>query len=428
MKRFETRSVSSFDKASLPLGKGRILGMSDLVRHLEASKTKSTKGFALVIRISTLSLGPQHHTYKALAMSCVESFFKNRNRSGQVFIAGSGDLILLCEKITLEEGAEIALRIRSLFSEDGGPLSQDGEAPKFYEVYDLDQQYEIFRLVLNSLAKQEAEDLTSPHDPSSWIKYNEGRTVPLDPENLKKIEGALESASLKPLLHGQFICKRSDNGALIPLARELYISIAELRRTVAPEVDFLADQWLFRRLTCSLDRRVLGLLSSKRSPNFLKQSDISLNVNISSVLSEHFHAFDRSLTDGEKSKVTLEFSKADVFADMGAFLYARDWLKERGYRFCLDGLTYMTLPYIDWQRLGFDTLKLFWSGELLDPEITKRVQEAWNGIEGKTLGASVILAHCEEAVALSWGQKQGIDYFQGWHVDQHLMPGFKDQS
>ncbi|MCP4923011.1 MAG: EAL domain-containing protein [bacterium] len=428
MKRFETRSVSNFDCAPASLGKGRTLGIRELVRHLEAVKTKSTKGMALVIRISTLSLGTQHSSYKSLAISCIETFIKNCNRSGQIFTVSSGDLVLLCDKISPEEGRKLSVRIRSLFSEDVGPLSHEGEVPHFYELYDLDQQYEIFRLVLiSNLAEQEISDLTSK-DPSSWIKFNDGRTVPLDPENLKNIETALESASLKPLLHGQFICKRSNKGSFSPSARELYISIAELRRTLAPEVDLLSDQWLFRRLTCTLDRRILGMLSSKRSSNFLKESDISLNINLSSVLSEGFQVFDRSLSEEEKKQVTLEFNKADVFADMGAFLYARDWLKERGYRICLDGLTYMTLPFIDWQRLGFDCLKLFWSGELLDPDVTKRVQEAWNGIKGKTLGTSIILARCEEPAALVWGKTQGIDYFQGWHVDKYLMPGFQDSE
>src|SRR3546814_2846904 len=54
----------------------------------------------------------------------------------------------------------------------------------------------------------------------------------------------------------------------------------------------------------------------------------------------------------------------DVFADMARYLFAREFLLDRGYRICLDGLTSLSLPFIERQKLGFDLIKLHWTPQL----------------------------------------------------------------
>ena len=90
----------------------------------------------------------------------------------------------------------------------------------------------------------------------------------------------------------------------------------------------------------------------------------SFNVNISTLLSPEFLEFDRKLRLLTKKTLIFELQPIDVFDDMSGFMFARDFVRARGYRICLDRLNYLTLPYFDRPRLGCDFEKLIWEAGL----------------------------------------------------------------
>jgi hypothetical protein len=45
-----------------------------------------------------------------------------------------------------------------------------------------------------------------------------------------------------------------------------------------------------------------------------------------------------------RGTVIFELQTIDIFSDLGAYIFARDFVKERGYRVCLDGVTDLTCP------------------------------------------------------------------------------------
>jgi len=51
--------------------------------------------------------------------------------------------------------------------------------------------------------------------------------------------------------------------------------------------------------------------------------------------------------------------KIDVFADLGSFLYVRDFARKRGYRICLDGLSHLSLPFMDRATSASDLMKIY---------------------------------------------------------------------
>src|SRR3546814_3399922 len=101
----------------------------------------------------------------------------------------------------------------------------------------------------------------------------------------------------------------------------------------------------------------------------------SLNINISSVLSQRFLEFDARLDKTRRNTIVIELQKVDVFADLARYLFTRDFLLDRGYRICLDGLTALSLPFIDRQKLGFDLIKLHWTPQLRQQIEGKRSEE-----------------------------------------------------
>ena len=85
--------------------------------------------------------------------------------------------------------------------------------------------------------------------------------------------------------------------------------------------------------------------------------------------------FDNSLKASSRGTVVVELQPIDIFSDMGAYMFARDFMRERGYRIALDGLNHQILQFIDREHLGFDLLKLFWSPEMADDNSGTRLAE-----------------------------------------------------
>jgi hypothetical protein len=104
---------------------------------------------------------------------------------------------------------------------------------------------------------------------------------------------------------------------------------------------------------------------------------------------------------------------------MGAYFFARDFLRERSYRVCLDGLNHTTLQFIDRERLGLDLIKLVWTPDMADDLTGKRQVELKELIQ-RTGRARVILCRCDSEDAIRFGQSVGIGMFQGRHVDKML--------
>jgi len=91
-------------------------------------------------------------------------------------------------------------------------------------------------------------------------------------------------------------------------------------------------------------------------------------------------------------------------------------VRERGYRLCLDGVSALTLPFIDRERLGLDLVKVFWSPDLADPAHGAEVRSAVERV-GK---ARVILARCDTEEAVRFGRECGVNLFQGRYIDRLL--------
>jgi hypothetical protein len=195
------------------------------------------------------------------------------------------------------------------------------------------------------------------------------------------------------------------------------LSIDDLRHLVPPGREITADRWLFQHLTQTLDRRMLKLLLDN-DDGFLTSS-FSININVASILSQDFLRFDSSLRANARGTIVLELQLIDIFADVSAYLFAREFAKERNYRICLDGVSHHAIPFIDRQRLGLDFIKVPWRSEMGDLVKTDRVDEFKAQVEqiGKT---RAILCHCDSEEAIKFGQSCGFAFFQGRQVDRLL--------
>lgn len=356
----------------------------------------------------------EHHI--RIATNTFESLVKYFD--GQLFVLKNNDIIFVARDVPVEKIDDAVLRLRYLFSED--PLAQyadqDAGDVGFCTWYLLERDYPRFL----ALARHYYERSMVVHaerrlkEASTGIPMVERK--PMSPSLLGKLEEALQHTDLANLIRNQPICAYAAGIPPKAIFHELYVSIAELEEALMPGITLASNRWLFQYLTLTLDKRMLSHL--ERENQNLERA-FSVNLNIATVLSPDFHRFDQNISSNLRGRLVIELQKMDVFSDMGAYLFARDYLHDRGYRVCLDGLTHLTLPYMDRDRLGLDLMKMYWSPELVNLQNSDTFErlKANVGSGGPT---RIILSRCDTEQAIEVGQSMGINMFQGRAMDTIL--------
>jgi hypothetical protein len=366
---------------------------------------------AIVIHLSRLRPDNRRSHHIRIAASTFEALVKQFD--GQIFVLQNADIVFVCKDASIAVIDEAIMRLRYLFGDDPLAAELDESDPdRFATWYDLERDYAEFLALVEEMHAQEAKRKkrlagVAPRD----------EREPMDPQSLAELVNIIQRADLSNVMRRQAICAILRDETPKPVFREIYVSIADLRGGIMPKRDIASDRWLFQHLTQHLDRRVLAAL--RKNDDQTIAHSYSLNLNISTLLSQEFHQFDQSLRPGARGSIVIELQKVDIFADLGAYIFARDFLKERGYRVCLDGVSAVTLGYIDRERLGLDLVKMFWSPDMADPMRTERITAFRDAIE-HTGRSRIILARCDSADAVAFGQSVGLRLFQGRHIDRLL--------
>ena len=347
------------------------------------------------------------------------STFENQVRSfeGQLFRLANQDLFFVYRDVDPSEIDEAVMRLRYLFTDD--PLVQDSdEVDGFCTWYDLTQQYNELRAVAQSLY-DEVQKRQKRLAQIAGTGGVHGTKPPINPHRLGELIDTIAKADLSNLLRRQAVFAILTTQAPQPLFRELFISIGDLQKLVLPNYDILANRWLFQYLTETLDKRMLAMLSKNDDPAI--SNSFSLNLNVSTLLSKEFMAFDNTLKAGARGTIVIELQMLDVYADIAAFTFARDFARERGYRLCLDGLNELTLPVVDREQLGIDLVKLQWKPNMGDDRLPEKKARIRDMVErtGKT---KVIMCHVDSEEALRFGHSIGIAMYQGRFIDQLVAP------
>lgn len=373
---------------------------------------------AVHIHLSKLREHNRREHHMRIAVDAFDGLLKQVD--GKVFLLSNSDIMFLCKGASAADIDAVVTRIRLLFSDD--PLAQEGtdDDAHFATWYELDSKFNDLVALAKKLAAEAEQRKRGIKTTASGAAPAQAQRVrhPLSPLLLGKLEGLLARTDLSNLMRRQSICAMTPGSPPQQLFRELYISIADLQKTVVPDVDLFADQWLFQRLTQTLDRRMLALMS--RNDDSTLNSAISLNLNVSTVLSPEFLAFDKVIQTTARSSIVIELQKIDILADLGAFFFARDFLKERRYKVCLDGINHITFPFINREKLGVDLIKLVFSNEMYDEKPPARGFVPFRELIEQTGRARVILSRVDHEDAVKFAHSHGITLFQGRFFDNLL--------
>jgi hypothetical protein len=345
-----------------------------------------------------------------------------RRFSSELFQLSNGDIVYLWHGGSRTDVDPVVLRLRYLFSDDPLANASEGvtpehlegliepgfEAPangRFCTWFELESEYDRLCLSLEELSEAlHAGDRAAAEQP-------------LDPTRLARLETSLAAMDLSGLSRRQSICAVLPQGGPQPLFNEIYVALRELAGAALPGINLTADTWLFQRLAESLDRRLLTCLAN--GDLNVPPGSISLNLRLATLLSPEFLKFDHEFRRQAGPPVIIELQLIDIFAELGAYLFIREFVRDRGYLVCIDGLHHLHLPLIDRKRLGADMVKVIWSPDLLDGLNEERSEQLRAAI--KRAGVDrVILCRCDTTEAIRWGQSFGLRLFQGHYIDSRL--------
>jgi hypothetical protein len=319
-------------------------------------------------------------------------------------------VVVVTKGAVLADIEQYVAQVRALFSED--PLFIGEDQSQFCSWYDLERDYDA----LLRRARQLTEDRKAADSSDDQVPAN--RPIPggaaIRPTHLEQIERAIEHADLANILRRQDVCAVIPGLRPEPMFHELYFSMYYLAQTLLPGHNVTSDDFLFRHLTRVLDRRMLALMMQRELFPMLRTA--ALNLNVRTVLAAEFMEFDKATNIKDRGSLAIELPALDIMNEPEEYLFARDFLKERGYKIVLDGVKHLNLPLIDRDWLGFDFVKVTWTPSLLDDAATQR-GEALKAAVSRIGRERVVLCRVDSEDGLKAGEALGITLYQGRLVD-----------
>jgi EAL domain-containing protein (putative c-di-GMP-specific phosphodiesterase class I) len=283
--------------------------------------------------------------------------------------------------------------------------------------YNFESQFNDF----HDYARAMLEDYKSQQDARNRALARAGNQAPpafaqnfqaFNAASLTALEDAFAKAELKAVLRNQPVCIALTGNQLRPIFREYFFHVNDVRNLMQPRLNMRGQRGLLQMLFRTFDQRLLRALQE----GYLTKAagNISINLNVETVLSDRFREFDQRIgTFVAKGSIIVELPRQDVFADLEAYHRAVDTLQKSGYRTLLDGLTPDTITFFRRADLRADLIKLVFMKDHADD---------WKmrGLAAMLAEADinrVIMSRCETPLAFELGQNVGIRMFQGWHVE-----------
>ncbi|HLO78844.1 MAG TPA: hypothetical protein VK196_20495, partial [Magnetospirillum sp.] len=278
---------------------------------------------------------------------------------GQMFLLTNSDIVLICKDARLADLDAIVYKLRALFSKDPLTYTESvGGEDRFATYYQLESDYDPFFLVCGQLLEEAKKRQASAR--------NAPAVQPLDARNLNRVLEAIGASDIAGVVRRQ-ACVRFTDKMLAEVAfQEFFMSIADLQKALAPDVNILSNRWLFQHLSQVLDLRVLSVLQDagfRRLP-----TAFSVNLNIATINTAAFQNFEAAIRG--RAGLVVEFQLVDIFNNLDAFFLARDTLRRHGHKTVLDGMSPITLQFIDAELYETDFVKVNWSGDMADDVVT----------------------------------------------------------
>jgi len=359
--------------------------------------------FAVHLHLSRLRAQNRQEGYLRVAVRMLEPMVGSYR--GQIFQLSNSDIVFLVNQPNPGDLRDHIHKLRGLFGKD--PLTNDDSgdgADLFVTIYDLSFDYEIFMAMVKKQLL-DARALAKAPAVAAELK-------PLDAASLTIVLERMAMQDVAPFVRRQSAVGLNGNGKAEVIFQEYFISIADLQRAVAPDLQLTANRWMFQYLTSTLDQRLLEALRSMRLTGLPPQ--INLNLALPTLSEAAFATFEANRPGG--LPLGIELQALDVLGDSRAFYTLRDAMRQKGYKLVIDGLDETTLRFMDVSRTKADLYKVEWSPELPQAGRGDALLAAIKHIEQ----SKILLSRCDSETAITWGLDHGFTKFQGRYVEAML--------
>ncbi len=392
----------------------------DYLVKIDASRNNFSALYIYISKLKSAKL-------KSLQRQNLIETFENvtQKNGGEIFGLPNEDMVVFFNKKASEEIQACLIKVRFIFHDDPFLANAfDLEQVGFVKFFDLGSEVGEFkttiRKVMESLSQN--QNITA----KGGVQQNQ-RNIPaamatsrklrreLTPNMLAKVQKALSMADFSSLIRRQSVCAVIGKSPPQMIFDEVFVSIADLRDTLLPDVDLTANPWLFLHLTETLDKRVLASVGQHDDGSL--NSNFSLNLNVSTILSDDFLEFDDNINPSMRSSIVLELQLVDIFNDIKAFILAKTFAQYRGYKICIDGITVDKLKYIDREQLDSDLLKIIWHPSFMD---MVKEDAHFTDYVNRAERAKMILCRVDDPNAVEIGNSLGINLYQGRYIQRLL--------
>ncbi len=326
---------------------------------------------------------------------------------GQMFLLTNSDVVFMLKDANLTDVENMIYKLRALFSKDPLTFADSGDGiDNFCTWYDLaGSDYDSFL----EMAKEATEDARA----RNREKAQQTASTTLDAKMLGDLIERMARTDISRLIRRQSAIMVGDGNVNAEVIfQEFFVSVTELQKELASEVSLLSNRWLFQHLSLSLDQRVLSSLGNARLMEW--PVVYGLNLNLSTIKTNAFTQFADHIAG--HAGLSVEVQVLDVLADSRGYFEAHKRLHENGHAILIDGLSALSLQFMDVTQFKADLYKLHWSPEMGDREHGDQVAAGLNlvGME------KIVLGRCDSEAAIQWGLAKGIQRFQGRYVDTML--------
>lgn len=369
----------------------------------------------------------QSQKVKAMQRQELIETFENviKKSGGEIFGLPNEDMVVIFNKQAYDEILACLVKVRFMFHDDVFLQNAiDLESAKFVQFFELGNGAEDFKKLIKSVdagengfqGKGPSASQSGGRSVSSFMNGPRKLRRELTPSMLAKVQKALSMTDFSSLIRRQSVCAVIGKSPPQMLFDEVFVSIADLRDMLLPDVDLTANPWLFQHLTETLDKRVL--VSISRHDDGSLTNNFSINLNVSTILSDEFLEFDDNINASMRSSIVLELQLVDIFSDVKAFMLAKTFAQYRGYKICIDGITVDKLKYIDRENLNSDLIKIIWHPSFMD---VINEDKHFTDYVNKAERARMILCRVDDPQAVEIGNSLGINLYQGRYIQRMLL-------
>lgn len=376
----------------------------------------------------------QNKNLKNVQRQAMIETFENvvEKSKGGIFSLPNDDIVVFYNKKFDDEILACLVKIRFMFYDD--PVIRDAddlEQTGFVCFYSLSSDTSSFRKKLQESMNISGTEKTQPStDKTSVKKENFAASQTsvfnsvvnakklkkeLNPDILAKLQKILSVADFSSFIRRQAICAVIGKAPPQRIFEEVYVSIPDLRDMLLPDVDLVSNPWLFLSLSETLDKRVLETIG--RHDDGSLAGNFSININVSTLLSDDFLAFDDNINASMRSSIILELQLVDILSDIKSFMLAKTFAQARGYKVCVDGVSVDKLKFLNRKNLDCDLIKVIWHPSFIDI-----IQEDTHFMDyiNKAERSKLILCRIDDAQAIEIGNSLGINLYQGRYIQRLL--------